>query len=289
MVRNNPDNPPDTAVILWAFLTVSDLAQVLSGSELPEGARQKLLEEWPQAEIRRAKLSQDLPVASFREPNEAELAHLQQFMPGLEVLKTQIASARFAFVLVEQLINPLTMIDFEYVDELRASLPNTTPNELARFALASHLAIQLKTNIDASGRAVNVVSGARTLTFGQITVNQLPGLGIEVKVPILATPQFIAVTKIGDRLCLRNGMHRAYLLASLGIKEIPCVLNDEEQMPTVVGPYPTFAPHVLSASRPPLLKDMFDPTLTRKIPVAKTTVLLRVAADTIALPRDPQP
>jgi hypothetical protein len=286
LVKLNTDGP--TAVVLWAFLTKSDLANLLAGvSRLPDDQRMKLLEQWPQIEARRDELNKAiLGPASPKEPSPAVSEWTQKAMPALQLMMSQFQKARFATVPTDQIINPLTMIDFDYVDELKATLGGMEPMDIAKFALPSRTSVEVRASFDPSGRSVNFVSPQKTLVLGPITVTQLPGVGMEVKVTILGTAQIVVVSHVAGRLYLRNGIHRAYLLASLGVKEIPCVLTEEDQIPSVVGPYPAFAPHVLALTRPPLLKDMFDPTLTLQVPTVRTNKVFRIAAEELVLPAD---
>ena len=53
---------------------------------------------------------------------------------------------------------PLTLIDYEYVEQLKADLTGTEPDAIARFALPLEITVQGKTAIDPSGRAINFIS-----------------------------------------------------------------------------------------------------------------------------------
>ncbi len=187
-------------------------------------------------------------------------------------------------VQTEQLVMPLTMIDYEYVEELKATLTGTDPKDIVRFALPDQLLMQVKSAIDPSGRAVNFISSQKTLTLQPITVTKVPGVGLEVKLTIAGTPQLIVVTRVEGRYYLRNGVHRAYLLASLGVKELPCILAEESQIPLIVGAYPAFAPHILALPRPPLLKDTLDPTVYLLMPAIRTNKVFRISAEELILP-----
>jgi hypothetical protein len=198
----------------------------------------------------------------------------------------QFPNARCAMVPTEQLITPLVLIDYEYVEELKAILTGIEPRDIARFALPTQSEFQVKTGFDPSGQAVNFVSSQKALVLGPMTVNSIPGVGLEVKMFLTGTPQLIIVSHVQGRLYLRAGIHRAYLLASLGVKEIPFLLYDEGQvpMPLAAGPYPTFAPHVLALPRPPLLRDALDPTLTLLVPLVRTTTVFRISAEQLTVP-----
>jgi hypothetical protein len=69
------------------------------------------------------------------------------------------------------------------------------------------------------------------------------------------------------RLILNNGSHRAYALREMGIRQVPCIVQeaqDREELSSLVSP-DVFrqADRLLGAPRPPLLKDYFDPALRK--------------------------
>jgi hypothetical protein len=276
-----------TAVILSAFFrTPTDLEQLLSAlARLSSEQIHEHLRAWPQAQARFNELSlHPLGPATTREPDGKTAEYCLEAKNSLAPLMAQIPQSRFAMVPVDQLITPLTLIDYEYVEELKADLTGTEPEAIARFALPLVITVQGKTAIDPSGRAINFISSQKTLALGPITVSPIPGVGLEVKLSIVGTPQLITVGRIGERLYLRSGIHRAYLLASMGIKEIPCILRDENQVPLTLSAYPAFAPHVLALPRPPLLQDTFDPTLTLHVPLIRTNKVFRISAEELVLP-----
>jgi len=80
---------------------------------------------------------------------------------------------------------------------------------------------------------------------------------------------FLNVVHAERRLILNNGSHRAYALRDLGIRRVPCIVqeaSDREELASLVSP-DVFrqADRLLGAPRPPLLKDYFDPALRKVI------------------------
>jgi hypothetical protein len=76
------------------------------------------------------------------------------------------------------------------------------------------------------------------------------------------------------RLILNNGSHRAYALRKLGVTHVPCIIQHassrhELQLvaPSQVRHDPDF---YLRRSRPPMLKDYFNPRLRIVLPVKRT-------------------
>ena len=246
---------------------------------------QEHLRDWPQAQARFNELSQTpLEAVTVREPDGKIAEYCAEAKNSLAPLLAQMPTSRFAMVPVDHLIMPLTLIDYEYVEQLKADLTGTEPDAIARFALPLEITVQGKTAIDPSGRAINFISPQKSVSLGPITVNPIPGVGLEVRLSIVGTPQLVIVGNVAGRLYLRSGIHRAYLLASMGVKEIPCILREETQVPVTLSAYPAFAPHILALPRPPLLRDTLDPTLTLLVPLVRTNKVFRISAEELIIP-----
>jgi len=276
-------------VVLWVFLgSESDLANILTSlSRFPDEERKSQLHIMSQAVAKLEELNKTpIQNATIREPDGPVREWCDEVMPMFSPLMARFSNSRFAMVPIEQLITPLTLIDYEVVEELKATLTGTELRDVARFALPNQVQIRVKTGFDPSGRAVNFVSSQKSLVLGPISVNQVAGVGMEVKMLLMGTPQLIWVSQVAGRLYLRSGIHRAFLLASLGVKEVPCVLADEQQIPLIVGPYPAFAPHILAMPRPPMLMDMLDPTMTLLIPLVRSAKIFRISAEELIVPVD---
>jgi hypothetical protein len=92
---------------------------------------------------------------------------------------------------------------------------------------------------------------------------------------------FVTVAHVENRLVLMNGSHRAFALRDMGIKKAPCIIqrvSRREELEAVVGGEVTQKPDLyLTAPRPPLLKDYFDPALRKQVPVIRKDRLVRVS------------
>jgi hypothetical protein len=75
------------------------------------------------------------------------------------------------------------------------------------------------------------------------------------------------------RLVLNNGSHRAFCLRELGIQQAPCVVQHvtrREEIEVIASDeLREKADLYLTAPRPPLLKDYFDPRLRKILPVLR--------------------
>jgi hypothetical protein len=259
-------------------------------SRLSPSQQREHAERWAQARSRFDEL-QEQPLsaaATFTEADDSLSKYFTETFPNdtLQALKVQFPTFKPSTVPIDKLICPLAVIDYEYVEELKATLTGTEPADILKFALPRATEVPLKMAQDPSGRAITFVSSQKTIALSAMLVNQVPGVGVEVRMLVSGNPQFIFVSLVGGRLFIRNGVHRAYLLASLGVKELPCLLVEEPQIPIVVGAYPTFTPQVLALPRPPLLIDAFDPTVALTMPVVRTTKIIRISGEELVLPVD---
>jgi len=275
------------AVVLWAFFrSKPDIAHFLMAvSRLSISQQQEYLEKWDAVNARSAELDKSpIPQASLREVDGEIRDYLKETEAMIAPLLTQIPGYRFAMVPIDQLITPLTLIDLEYIEELKAALTGTEPKDVVAFALPRQLTVSARAAVDPSGRSVSFISSEKMLSLTPLTISELSGVGFEIKVAIVGTPQLILVNHVGGRLYLKSGVHRTYLLASLGVKEVPCVVVEQNQVPFVTGIYPSFAPHVLALPRPPLLMDTFDPALTLLVPIVRTSKVIRISTEELILP-----
>jgi hypothetical protein len=77
----------------------------------------------------------------------------------------------------------------------------------------------------------------------------------------------INVFRVGKRIILNNGFHRLYALRSLGVGSAPAVVqhitHPELELPQVIADLPR--DYLISAPRPALMKDFFNPVLNCEI------------------------
>jgi hypothetical protein len=91
---------------------------------------------------------------------------------------------------------------------------------------------------------------------------------------------FLNVIAAEGRLVLNNGNHRAYALRELGVTHAPCVVQEvtrREELKVVGGGRLRRDPdRYLRGPRPPMLKDFFDPLVSRRVRLVKKTRHVRV-------------
>lgn len=94
---------------------------------------------------------------------------------------------------------------------------------------------------------------------------------------------FLNVIRVGKRLLLHDGYHRACALRHLGITHAPCIIQtvthpDELDLVAKrrVAEDPEFYFHT---ARPPLLKDFFDPKIRKALQVHKLVRMIEVSVE----------
>jgi hypothetical protein len=143
--------------------------------------------------------------------------------------------------------------------------------------------LQVKASIDVNRRGVSVVSRHKGLLVAGPQLHQTP-LGIEARFLVTSGSAIIIVSRVGNRLFLKSGIHRAYLLASLGVTRIPCVVVKEKTFSPISSSYPSFSADILAQPRPPLLKDFFDDTLALTATLQRTNKVIRITAEDLIVP-----
>jgi hypothetical protein len=277
-----------TGVALWAFIDPGTLPQFLLGlSRLTPPEIEQLLSKQPEA-FAAAKALPPLAPASLpsRHVSQKLSDYLETWAPLITNMRQAFPRAELAYVSVKDLVSPLVYVDHEYLDELRPELASLDEVDVARFALPQMINMPVRASIDPTLRSVHFVSSNRTMTVGPAQVVSAEG-GVEVRFFVGAHSSAITVTKIRDRLILQTGIHRAYLLAKLGVTEIPCILKPEEGFQSfAVTAYPVFVPQTLLQPRPPILLDYLDDKLGVQIPLQRTRRVIRVSAEESILPID---
>lgn len=92
---------------------------------------------------------------------------------------------------------------------------------------------------------------------------------------------FLNVIRVGKRLLLNNGYHRACALRALGVTHAPCIVQTatrtDELAVTVKGDVAEHAEFYFESARPPLLKDFFDSRIRKVLPVHRTLRQIEVS------------
>jgi hypothetical protein len=288
LVKMNLEGP--TGIVLWSFLNKDSALGLLSGGMVrltPEEVSE-YMKRWNVALSSRESLSplrpHELRVTPLPSSTDSYLEEILK-SPLFQSVKAQHPEVRLGFVPIQQLICPLVFVDNEYLEELRAELQGNETSDFVRFALPKNLAAALQVvSADPSLRTVTLVSPQKTLTVGPVQLQNVAN-GLEVKFTVAAAPSLISVSQVGNRLILRNGIHRAFLLAQLGAVEVPCIITTDVQLPlNFSSAYPSFHPNTFFQARPPLLADLLDASLSTELPLQTTRKLIRISAEESIIP-----
>lgn len=91
---------------------------------------------------------------------------------------------------------------------------------------------------------------------------------------------YLNAIRVGDRLLLNNGYHRACALRQLGVTHAPCIIQTAtlmDELELIAKPLIADDPDFyFNTARPPLLKDFFDPNIAKVYPVHKRVRMIEV-------------
>jgi hypothetical protein len=213
-----------------------------------------------------------------------------QFMSDAEVRATYaLMPTRVAMVSLDDLVVYQKQINLRYADELAALIggKDTMDERLFNFCMAVN---QPEPPINRGQTAANTFMfqsistdvrflGAALLDASQITGYTPQGRAHSAVVLYIGYGvNALNVLKIGGRLILNNGSHRAYALMAAGIKTVPAVVQEAAREEDL-----GFAPLVqqnrklyLEHSRPPMLKDYFNNSLHQIVQVPRRSRQVRL-------------
>jgi hypothetical protein len=263
-----------------------------NGHDIEQNA---LVHEWRSANDRVRELEQteggyaDNPIVGPIDSSAISLVQAAMASPSAQKTFGALPSDWFTIEL-DRLVVYQKFINLRYVDELKGSVPRTlAPIELARFSAGMGLPQSDVRITQANMNAFAFTSESEDLRVLDVhlldpsQVSNYVAQGNPVKllaVVVGYSANFITALKIGNRLVLHNGSHRAYALRDLGVTHVPCLVQQvsrEDELELVGVPdLKTFADRYLKSPRPSLLKDYFDPRLRKIVPVVRKHRLVQV-------------
>jgi hypothetical protein len=285
-----------TALVLWAFMRWEEARKFLAGVTSYSAEDVAGLEEaWKEANSRLEATELTLTAtAAFTDFQEIDSlssdvrVHLESLFAKMKQSGTQPNGQEpsIGYISIDSLTNPFVFIDYELLEDLKPELTGTSPLEIARFAFPEAVSTPMTMVGEPTQKTITFVSRQKAITVSNVKLRATPE-GTEVSYIISANTTGIIVSDIGNRLILRNGIHRAYLLAQLGLKEIPCVyVKEPGAVPFITAAYPTFAPATLMQPRQPMLTDFLRPELCLQAPVRRSHKVIRISADETMIPVD---
>jgi hypothetical protein len=99
------------------------------------------------------------------------------------------------------------------------------------------------------------------------------GFGFNVGI----TPSFVQVGRVGPRLLLRDGHHRALGLLNRGITTVPALVRSFASLAELEGPADMLSADVLLGDRPPTMPDYLDDAVSAAVtrPAARKVVVIQ--------------
>jgi hypothetical protein len=205
-----------------------------------------------------------------------------------------VAPTSVQMVDLNQVIVYQKFINLMYAEQLRQSLgADATEDEIFSFALPTDgrydpLANAGPIHFGPHGPSVwAMVSPSgdfRVLNTIQLDPSQVTGLRVQGRpthvfgVVVGYGSNYLSGIRVGKRIILRNGSHRAYTLLSSGYTRVPMLIQDidpseDELLPPEVTQQKAL---YLEDARPPLLRDYLDDSLRVVVHVSRKSKQIRV-------------
>lgn len=272
-------------VLIWGWLgEEGEVEQLLPAvSSDPKASIEDIITRWEAAKARLATLSLDATAQAVRYASEEYTSGLDGFEEVRAALRKHHAEVQFGFIQAANLVNPLMIVDMEFVDFLKQELQAEVCEQTAvSFAFPNQINVKVQLLSDA--RSATVITRFHQFTLSDVRSEAAKDSGIEIRFNVTPVPQMIIVGECRGRFYLKAGMHRAFVLAQSGYSDVPCFIVRENEPPTISGPYPAYSPDVLNGARPPLLLDALEATFTSRIRYRRTNRVLRIASEDFSIP-----
>jgi hypothetical protein len=227
----------------------------------------------------------ELPLPTGMQPFAERVLAEPMFQQTFRLVPTRVVMVELDRLVVFQ-----KFINLGFIAALKASLSaQPGAEDVARLAFGLD---QMPPQVQFMQNAANVysaISPSTDLRFLESKVlppTDIPGLESSGRpfVSIILTigfgSNYLNALEVEGRLILNNGSHRAYALRDLGLTHAPCLVQEvssrEELELVASGDLLQNPDRYLKVSRPPLLKDYFDPLLRKVVPVPRKNRLVRV-------------
>lgn len=189
-------------------------------------------------------------------------------------------------------------INLEHVRRIQGKVgPKPTPEEIFDLCLGNDEQTPVESDQVAPNTWVftsqsNDLRVLEVASLGPKQISGHPWTGYPASVMGLAVgygTNKVSAIRIGTRLVLNNGSHRAYALRDLGVKQVPCLIQNvtrREELEVIGNELLVkHADYYVSAPRPALLKDYFDDELRRivRIPRRRRQIKVTVSVEMMDL------
>lgn len=201
-----------------------------------------------------------------------------------------VARSQWALVELDRLAIYQKFINVTYADSLRAALPQRlTDEDVVRLAISPVVEPAPVRCTQLSPTAFAFLSESGDMRFVEAALlepQMLQGyqsrgrtskvLGLFIGMSV----NFLTALKVGSRLILADGSHRAYALRKSGISHAPCLVEDvgsaQELDALNLALEEEDRSLILHAPRPALFKDYFDPLMFTQLHLAHRKTIVNV-------------
>lgn len=295
MTPIDPSRPTDQHAYLYAHTRLPDYLKFITDETLEHDEHANIVEKWRTAAVRFRELqsteggiADKLPVGSL--PKELEPFVRQ--VAADPIFKRSFAAVPGAMGMVEldRLVVSQKTVNLTHVRRiceelgpspkldaiLRTCMPIDHPTPPVRLARIGKDSFVFASDSNDLRFLESLVIRPEQLSDYE-SFGPLAGLA---GVAVGYGSNYLNAVALERRLVLNNGFHRAYALRSLGISQVPCVvqkLSSREELQTVGRAALRRDPEIyFDFARPPVLKDFFDPILCRSVARARTRRYVRV-------------
>ena len=223
------------------------------------------------------------------EPLAEEVRADPRFRRGFDALPTT-----FGMVELDRLVVYQTQVTRQFVEATRARL-GERPDKRSLFRLClpvgqREAAVEIRRT---GTRRYTFSSPSTDLRFHEATLlraAQIGGydsfgpIGGAVGLVVGFGSNMLNVVRSDTRMVLHNGYHRACAMRAAGVTHAPCVIQTvtrrAELAVAAAEKVCENAAFYFKAARPPLLKDFFDPRLSKAFPVRRTRKVVEASFET---------
>lgn len=284
-------------LFLYAFATQAEVLRHVRTQGIPEerGKLSEILDAWQGLQSRVKALTEGeagLPETLKAAPLPARHQTYVASVAGHPLFRKtfQHLPVSFEMVAIDQLVAPQRTVNLTHVQRIRTGLPSApSAEELLHVCLwperdvepVRHLEIRPNVHVFSSPMTDLrfLDSGVRDVRLEDLDVAESGGLPLRAVLAFVGYGcSSINVFRAGQRCILNNGFHRVYALRSLGVAEIPVVVQHLHNLPLESPDDIAGLPsgYLLHAPRPVLMKDFFVPGFTLKLRVRERIRVVKV-------------
>jgi len=297
--KSIPDSLPATSPVqigthffrqqyLFAFATQAEVLQYVRTQTISEEVARlpEIFRAWLSVQPRVAEVTQrEAGIADGIRVTEIPAEHqakLESFGADNLFRKSfSVLPVHFGLVEIDKLVAAQRTVNLDYVASLTAKFPkNPTLDQLLDICASPKREMEAIQHLEVAPNTHVFSSPNSDIRFLGAFVKQLTNEDLEHAMagglPAAAVISFIGygsapinVLQWQNRVVLNNGFHRVYALRSMGVTEIPVVIqqvtNPQLEFPAQVVGLPK--EYLLGAPRPVIMKDFFEPDFTTTLKV----------------------